>query len=72
MEILFVTDYACPCRIVAKEGRKEALAKMGIDARISWHPFELTPEDSPWGSFFRRTCLRQKRLRIMNEKTVRL
>lgn len=47
MEILFVTDYVCPYCIVAKEALKEALARTGIDAVITWQPFELTPEDRP-------------------------
>lgn len=47
MEILFVTDYVCPYCIVAREALKEALRRTGIDAAITWQPFELTPEDRP-------------------------
>lgn len=47
MEILFVTDYVCPYCIVAKAALKEALARTGMDAKITWQPFELTSEDRP-------------------------
>lgn len=47
MEILFVTDYVCPYCIVAKEALKEALARTGLEVKITWQPFELTPEDRP-------------------------
>ena len=47
MEIIFVTDYVCPYCIVAKEALKEAIARTGLDVKITWQPFELTPETKP-------------------------
>lgn len=44
MEILFVSDYVCPYCLVAKEALLRALEKMGMDAKITWQPHELTPE----------------------------
>ncbi|MBE5765797.1 MAG: hypothetical protein E7335_01285 [Clostridiales bacterium] len=47
MDILFVSDYVCPYCLVAKEALRRALAITGIDADITWQPFELTPEPRP-------------------------
>ena len=44
MEILFISDYVCPYCLVAKEALKQALETMGLEARITWQPYELTPE----------------------------
>lgn len=44
MNILFVSDYVCPYCLVAKEALKEALRETGLEAQITWQPFELTPE----------------------------
>lgn len=46
MKILFVSDYVCPYCLVAKEALKQALAETGIEAEITWQPFELTPESN--------------------------
>lgn len=44
MEILFLTDYVCPYCLVAKEALRRALEKTGIEATITYQPYELTPE----------------------------
>lgn len=44
MEIVFVSDYVCPYCLVAKESLKQALKETGINATITWIPFELTCE----------------------------
>lgn len=44
MEITFISDYVCPYCLVAKEALKQALEESGMDARITWQPYELTPE----------------------------
>lgn len=44
MQILFVSDYVCPYCLVAKEALKQALAETGMEAEITWQPYELTPE----------------------------
>ena len=44
MDILFVSDFVCPSCLVAKEALKQALAETALDADITWHPYELTPE----------------------------
>jgi predicted DsbA family dithiol-disulfide isomerase len=44
MDILFVSDFVCPYCLVAKEALKQALAETALDADITWHPYELTPE----------------------------
>ena len=44
MEILFVSDYVCPYCLVAKEALRRALEKLGVEAKITEQPFELTPE----------------------------
>ena len=43
-EITFISDYVCPYCLVAKEALKEALIETGMEAKITWVPFELTPE----------------------------
>lgn len=47
MEILFVSDYVCPYCLVAKEALRLALEETGLEARITWQPFELTRAPSP-------------------------
>lgn len=47
MEILFVSDYVCPYCLVAKEALKLALERTGLEAHITWQPFELTEEPKP-------------------------
>lgn len=44
MEILFVSDYVCPYCLVAKEALRQAMAVSGIEANITWQPYELTEE----------------------------
>ena len=44
MEILFISDYVCPYCLVAKEALDRALEKMGVQAHITYQPYELTPE----------------------------
>ena len=44
MKILFISDYVCPYCLVAKEAMKKALEETGIEAEITWQPFELTIE----------------------------
>ncbi len=44
MDILFISDYVCPYCLVAKEALKQALEETGIDAAITWQPYELTIE----------------------------
>lgn len=43
MEILFISDYVCPYCLVAKEALRQALAETGLEAHITWQPYELTP-----------------------------
>ena len=44
MEILFITDYVCPYCLVAKAALENALEATGIQANITYQPYELTPE----------------------------
>lgn len=44
MEIHFISDYVCPYCLVAKEALKKALEHTGVNASVTWHPFELTEE----------------------------
>lgn len=44
MEILFISDYVCPYCLVAKEALHRALRKLGVEAAITYQPYELTPE----------------------------
>ena len=47
MEILFISDYVCPYCLVAKEALHRALNRLGLQARITYQPHELTPEPKP-------------------------
>ena len=47
LEILFVSDYVCPYCLVAKEALKQALQETGVEAQITWQPYELTVEPKP-------------------------
>lgn len=47
LDILFVSDYVCPYCLVAKEALRRALTEEGVEARFTWHPFELTEEPRP-------------------------
>lgn len=44
MQILFITDYVCPYCLVAKEALDQALEYLGLEADITYQPYELTPE----------------------------
>lgn len=44
VDILFISDYVCPHCVVAKASLKEALKQSGIEANITWQPYELTWE----------------------------
>lgn len=44
MQILFITDYVCPYCLAAKEALKQALEAAGLEAEITYQPYELTPE----------------------------
>ena len=44
MQILFITDFVCPYCLVAKEVLRQALLETGRDAKITYQPYELTPE----------------------------
>ena len=68
MEILFVTDYVCPYCIVAKEALKEALARTGIAAAVTWQPFELTPEDRPRRDMSHPTPERNAQMAVLAAK----
>ena len=47
LDILFVTDFVCPYCLVAKEALDESLGELGLEARITLQPMELTPEPAP-------------------------
>ena len=47
LEILFISDYVCPYCLVAKEALKQALQETGVEANITWQPYELTVEPKP-------------------------
>ena len=47
LNIMFVSDYVCPYCLVAKEVLKKALEITGLEADITWQPFELTEEPNP-------------------------
>lgn len=47
LDILFATDFVCPYCLVAKEALREALKEMGLEARITLQPLELTEEPAP-------------------------
>lgn len=44
MKILFISDYVCPYCLVAKEALRQALEELGMQADITWQPYELTIE----------------------------
>lgn len=44
LNILFISDIVCPYCLVAKEAMKQVLSETGIQAEITWQPFELTME----------------------------
>jgi hypothetical protein len=44
VDILFISDYVCPHCVVAKAALKAALKETGIEANITWQPYELTWE----------------------------
>lgn len=43
-DIIFISDYVCPYCLVAKKALEAAIAHHGIDAKVTYLPFELTPE----------------------------
>lgn len=47
LDILFVTDFVCPYCLVAKEALDESLRDLGLEARITLQPMELTEEPNP-------------------------
>lgn len=47
MEILFISDYVCPYCLVAKEALRRAMALTGINATVTWQPYELTRAPEP-------------------------
>lgn len=47
LDILFVTDFVCPYCLVAKEALKKGLEKLGLEAKITLQPMELTEEPNP-------------------------
>ena len=47
IDILFISDYVCPYCLVAKEALKQALQETGVEANITWQPYELTREPKP-------------------------
>ena len=47
LDILFISDYVCPYCLVAKEALKQALQETGVEANITWQPYELTREPKP-------------------------
>lgn len=47
LDILFVTDFVCPYCLVAKEALDESLRDLGLEAKITLQPMELTEEPNP-------------------------
>ena len=47
LDILFVTDFVCPYCLVAKEVLDQSLRELGLEAKISLQPLELTEEPNP-------------------------
>lgn len=47
LDILFVTDFVCPYCLVAKEALDESLRDLGLEAKITLQPMELTKEPNP-------------------------
>ena len=72
MEIVFVTDYVCPYCIVAKEALREAVTRTGLDVKITWQPFELTPETKPQRDMSNPTPERNAQMAVLAEKGRRL
>ena len=72
MEILFATDYVCPYCIVAKDALKEAIAQTGLDVKVTWQPFELTPETKPQRDMSNPTPERNAQMAVLAEKGRRL
>ena len=46
LDILFVTDFVCPYCLVAKEALDQSLRELGLEAKISLQPLELTDRKS--------------------------
>lgn len=44
LDILFISDYVCPYCLVAKEALRQAMIETGVEARITYQPYELTEE----------------------------
>ncbi len=66
IDILFVTDFVCPYCLVAKEALDESLRDLGLEARITLQPMELTEEPNPQVD----TChdeKRKARYRVLEE-----
>lgn len=71
MDILFVSDYVCPYCLVAKAALAEALRETGQEARITWQPFELTPEPQQRVDTYHDEA-RKERYQILTEPCKRL
>ncbi|MEQ8247337.1 MAG: DsbA family protein [Alphaproteobacteria bacterium] len=41
------SDYVCPYCFLAEQPLADAIAQSGVDAAVSWMPFELRPEPTP-------------------------
>lgn len=60
LEILFISDYVCPYCLVAKEALKQALEETGVEAQITWQPYELTVEPKPRVDTYNDTSRKRK------------
>lgn len=60
LEILFISDYVCPYCLVAKEALKQALEETGVEAQITWQPYELTVEPKPRVDTYNDTSHKRK------------
>ena len=47
LDILFTTDFVCPYFLVAKVALEKALEELGLKAKITLQPLELTQEPDP-------------------------
>lgn len=47
LDIIFTTDFVCPYCLVAKVALEESLRDLGLEAKITLRPFELTEEPNP-------------------------
>lgn len=47
LDILFATDFVCPYCLVAKEALRQSLEELGVEAKITLQPLELTEEPKP-------------------------